>query len=113
MAYPTQDTRKLIEVANEVVDQTFQGGYSYNKAGIGLYHLIDEEAEQLSLFTGADSEKDRVLMQTIDSINRREGPLTLRPMACGVNKKKQNWTMKQDSLSSRFLTGWSQLKKVK
>ncbi len=113
LAYPTQDTRKLIEVANEVVDQTFQGGYSYNKAGIGLYHLIDEEAEQLSLFTGADSEKDRVLMQTIDSINRREGPLTLRPMACGVNKKKQNWTMKQDSLSSRFLTGWSQLKKVK
>lgn len=113
LAHPTQDTRKLIEVANEVVDQTFQAGYSYHKAGIGLYHLIDEEAEQLSLFTGADSEKDRVLMQTLDLINRREGPLTLRPMACGVDQKKLRWVMKQESLSSRFLTGWSQLKKVK
>jgi DNA polymerase V len=109
---PTQDTRKLIGLAMEVARARFHPAFAYSKAGIGFFHLKHSEAEQLDLFGLADSAQDRVLMQVMDQINRREGPGTVQSLACAPTLHQEAWKMRQDTRSPRYVTGWSELRKV-
>lgn len=111
LTYPTQDTRKMIQAAWEVVDQVFEGGHLYAKAGIGLLEVSDADAFQLDLFQLGDSEKEVKLMETMDYFKRRDGNESLRPLACVATE--QSWKMKQSMKSPRYLTGWTELAKVR
>lgn len=107
----TGDTRKVIKYAWKVLDELYQQGYEYKKAMIKLSGIQDREQSQVSLFEKPDSSQSEKLMQVIDQINQREGPHTIRSMACGVDNS--SWKMRQDLKSKRFVTGWSELPKVK
>jgi DNA polymerase V len=107
----TKDTRKLIAIAWELVDQFYRGGYEYKKAGVELHNIIDENEKQLDFFNPGDTAKDDELMQTMDKINYREGNGCLKSMACGVDNKA--WRMLRDHKSLRFTTSWWELPKVK
>lgn len=111
LTYPTQDTRKVIEAAWKVVEQIYVPGFLYAKAGIGLMEISDVGQYQLDLFQAGDSEEVVRLMETMDYFKRRDGCESLRPLACtGI---KQNWKMKQSMKSPRYLTGWTELAKVR
>jgi DNA polymerase V len=108
---PTKDTRKLIKAAWQLLEDCFRGGFEYKKAGIELHEIVDEQEAQLSLFHPADSHRDDVVMQLMDTINQWEGPHTLKSMACGVDN--QAWRMLREHKSPRFTTSWREIPKIK
>jgi DNA polymerase V len=107
----TQDTRKLIKSAWELVEYMYRGGYEYKKAGIELYDIVDITETQLSLLDENDDEYSFTLMNLMDYVNKREGPKTLQSLACGVDNTA--WKMLRDHKSPRYTTSWWELPKVK
>ncbi len=107
---PTCDTRKIIRESWRILDEIFISGYEYKKALVKLGRIQDANEHQVSLFGNNDTEDDLELMRVMDKINAREGHETLKIAACGVNKEA--WYMKQILKSQRFVSGWSELKKV-
>ncbi len=107
---PTSDTRKAIRYAFRVLDHMYKAGFEYKKAGVQLGKITSQQQTQLSLLSEPDSERDMKLMQCIDQINARDGSGTVRVAACGLDNKA--WKMNRNHKSPRYVSGWSQLKKV-
>jgi len=107
---PTCDTRKIIKQAWELLDEIFISGYEYKKAAIKLSRIQDQDEHQVSLFGNNDSADDLKIMLMMDTINARDGHETLKIAACGTNKEA--WYMNQVMKSQRYVTGWSELKKL-
>lgn len=107
----TQDTRKLIKVAWELVEYMYRAGYEYKKAGVELYDIVDVNETQLSLLDDNDDEDSFILMGLMDRINELEGPKTIQSMACGVDNSA--WKMLREHKSPRYTTSWWELPKVK
>ncbi len=61
---------------------------------------------QRDLFDLKDRDKFKALMSTLDSVNSEMGNGFLKFGAEGTGKR---WRMKQDSLSPRYTTKWSEL----
>jgi DNA polymerase V len=106
----TQDTRKIIHAAWLALEQHFEAGPAYAKAGIGLYDLCDEDQTQLTFFDEGDQACDVLLMKKMDQVNARDGEGTLRSFACGGAKK--SWAVRHDKRSPRYLSGWTELPRV-
>ena len=85
-------------------------GYEYKKALVKFSGIRDQSSTQLSFLEKWDTEKDLSLMKTMDRINQKEGPMTLRVASCRVYDKA--WKMKQSRKSPRYLTGWCELPSV-
>lgn len=107
---PSCDTRKIIRFAWALLDQIFINGYEYKKAMVKLSRIQDDNEHQVALFGETDTPLDLELMKVMDRVNAREGHDTLKIAACGVNKEA--WYMKQVMKSQRFVSGWSELKKI-
>jgi len=107
----TADSKKIIKYAWQVLDKLYKQGYEYKKALVKLSGIRDKSETQLALFGENDSEKSESLMQIMDLINKRDGHNTIRSGACGVDNKA--WKMRQTLKSPRFVTGWSELPRVK
>tara|TARA_R110002072_G_scaffold276051_1_gene437284 strand:+ start:9502 stop:10770 length:1269 start_codon:yes stop_codon:yes gene_type:complete len=105
----TNDTRTIIKYAWRVLDELFQQGFEYKKGMVRISGIRDGDQCQLSLFENSNIDKSKKLMEVIDRINRREGPQTIKSMACGVDSRA--WKMRQDMKSPRYVTGWNNLKK--
>lgn len=107
----TSNTLRLTRVICMLANKMFRPGYGYKKAGIRLIGLKDADEYQGSLFDPGDTKKSQALMETMDKINWREGPLGLKSMACGTSDKA--WRMNRDFLSPRYTTSWNELPKCK
>lgn len=111
LSSPTSDTRKIIKETWKLLDDIFISGFEYKKAAVRLLKIQDQSEHQVSLFGDHDSIEDLKLMATMDKINLKDGHETLKIAACGTNKEA--WYMKQILKSPRYLTGWSELLKIK
>ncbi len=107
----TSDTRTIIRYAFDALDKLFKAGFEYKKAGVRLTSFVDYNQAQISLFDKPEFENSDTLMKAIDSINRREGPGTVKSAACGVNSSEQRSA--RDHKSQRYVSGWTQLRPVK
>ena len=103
------DTRRLIEVGLELLEEVFVYGFSYKKVGVILNDLQQKEYNQLNFFEKEQDRESEALMKVMDAINQREGPETLKSAACGVNEK---WKMMCQFKSAGFTTRWSDILKV-
>lgn len=106
----TSDTLKLIRYAWKAVEQIFNEGYEYKKAGVKLGGLVASNEQQLSLLEANDDEKSRRLMSVVDLINKKNGTQIIKSMACGVDN--ESWKMSQKLASQNFVTGYFELPKV-
>ena len=109
---PTQDTKKVVRYALNALDKIFKAGYDYKKAGVSLAGIKDEKELQLNFFEPPDSQKSKDLMKTVDLINRAYGAQTLKLGVCGLEEKSK-WSMRMNYKSPSYVTGWSELPKVK
>lgn len=110
MLSATSDTRKVIKYAFSALDKLFRAGFEYKKAGVKLSGIVDREHAQISLFEAPDSRKSDQLMANMDAINAREGTGTLKVAACGLDNRP--WAMNRNLKSPRYVTGWTELRKV-
>lgn len=102
-------TNKLIKQAFMGVEKIYKDGFEYKKVGVILMDISPKHYTQLDFFETHDSEKEDLLMDTLDRINRREGKGTLKFAACGTN---HFWQMLSQMKSPQYSTRWSDLLQV-
>lgn len=109
----TADTRKVIRYAFSALDKLYKAGYKYKKAGVDLSGITSRPSPQMQFFVKEveDDEKSKKLMQAMDKINKKEGPGTLALGVCFATTKK--WQMNSAKRSPRYVSGWSEICKVK
>jgi DNA polymerase V len=110
---PTQDTRIIIGIARRLLVDIFKSGYRYHKCGVQLSQIQPASSPgQLELFDIVSKNQlneNRLLMQTVDQINRRF------PKSIAVASVRFNKTGKPKSarLSQGYTTNWRELVNVK
>ncbi len=106
----TQDTTELLFYALRGVESIYRPDYAFTKAGVLLLELEPETLVQGHLFEQRNEERSKLLMQTIDNLNRQFGPRTIQFAAAGL---KKDWGMRQGLRSQRWTTCWEELLVVK
>lgn len=104
LAQPTNDTRNLIDAANEAVTTLFKRGNRYKKTGIMLDDIQPDNLAQPSLFAPPTAQS--AISKTLDAINTRMGAGTVRFAAMDIGS---NWRMNQHYRSRRYSTRWDEL----
>ena len=101
---PTDDTRRLVNVALWALKQIYKPNYNYAKAGVMLSDIVSIEGVQADLFsTSQASPKSSALMSAIDSINRKMGKESIKLASEGFTRP---WKMKQGNKSPSYTTRW-------
>ena len=107
---PSNDTRDIIRVATEALNQIWADGHRYMKAGVMLSDFFSQGVAQLNLF---DEHQPRAnssaLMQVVDQLNR-SGRGSVWFAGQGAQK---SWAMKREMLSPCYTTRYSDLLIVK
>ncbi|MEO1523614.1 MAG: Y-family DNA polymerase, partial [Cyanobacteria bacterium J06633_2] len=86
---PTNTTPELIDCAVRAIEQIYQEGYRYKKAGINLTELSPATSMQHDLFDVPERrERMKRVMEVMDAVNEIYGAGTLRYAVSGL---KQGW----------------------
>jgi len=95
----TNNSIQTVKTAIAILENIFKNGYRYQKAGVMLTGLSNDDGRK-NLFSSEKDEKIKTLMQSIDNTNYRYGRSTLSLASAGVHKK---WNMRRQ-YSSRIDT---------
>ena len=105
----TSVTLEIIKQALTLVEQLFEQGTIYEKAGVVLTELVPDNAVQGSLFKSLEKPENKVLMNMVDNVNFSMRNELVKFAAAGTLKP---WKMKQEFLSLRYTTRWNELRQV-
>ncbi|RZP25941.1 MAG: Y-family DNA polymerase [Candidatus Actinomarinales bacterium] len=107
---PTSNTASIIAEANKIIDEIYCEGYRYQKTGITLLNLVNENYVQRSFNDKGLYDRGEKIMEVIDEINRYYGSNTIFHAAQGTKRK---WGMKSDNRSKKYTTSLKELPLVK
>ena len=110
LPFATSATHELIKPALQLVDQLYEKGNRYKKAGVMLSGLVPDECIQANLFVEEKTNGKRLLMDMVDNINFAMRDDMLKFAASGTTR---NWKMRQELRSPRYTTRWEELFEVK
>lgn len=105
----TSFTNELIKPAVELVDQLYEKGKLYKKAGVMLSGIVPDKSIQGNLFLSETKNCERKLMDMIDNVNFSQRNDVLKFAASGTVR---NWKMQQNFISKRYTTRWNELFEV-
>ena len=88
----TNNSIETVKTAVSMLEKIFKNGYQYQKAGVMLTGLINDDGRK-NLFSSEKDEKINSLMRSIDNTNYRYGRSTLSLAGAGVQKR---WNMKRE-----------------
>ncbi len=94
-AISTNNSIEIVKTALIALDSIFKNGYRYQKAGVMLTGLSNEDGSK-NLFSSEKDEKIKGLMKSIDNTNYRYGRSTLSLASAGVQKR---WNMRREHSS--------------
>jgi len=106
---PTSHTNELIRNAVPLVEQLYNCGSKYLKAGVVLADLVPDESIQGNIFKSDAVNHQRILMEAMDNINFSMRDDAVKYVASGL---KRNWKMRQEMRSGRYTTRWEELFEV-
>lgn len=109
LQYPSQDSRIITGIVQQLLTEIYRPGYSYQKCGVQLSQIQPQTApEQLDLFDNQEDQASLQLMQTLDQINRRF------PKGLGIASTQidQTWKPRAERISQRYTTDWRELVSV-
>jgi DNA polymerase V len=93
-----------------MVDELFEKGKLYKKAGVMLSGIVPDESIQGNLFLSETKNCERKLMDVIDNVNFSQRDDVLKFAASGTTR---NWKMRQELRSGRYTTRWDELFEVR
>jgi DNA polymerase V len=105
----TSFTNELIKPAVQLVDQLYEKGQFYKKAGVMLSGITPDNSIQGNLFFSENKNCERKLMDMIDNVNFSQRDDILKFAASGTTR---NWKMQQNHCSGRYTTRWEELFEV-
>ncbi|BBL31188.1 translesion error-prone DNA polymerase V subunit UmuC [Pantoea ananatis] len=107
---PSNDTRDIIRVAMDALDQIWLDGHRYMKAGVMLGDFFSQGVSQLNLFDEYRPQPNsEALMRVVDGLNQ-SGKANLFFAGQGIEK---SWSMKREMLSPAYTTRFADLPVVK
>ncbi|MFL2888928.1 MAG: Y-family DNA polymerase [Candidatus Pelagibacter sp.] len=105
----TNNSIETVKTAIAILENIFKDGYQYQKAGVMLTGLHNDDGRK-NLFSSEKDEKINSLMRSIDNTNYRYGRSTLSLASAGVQKK---WNMKREYSSKIDTADFYSLPKIK
>ncbi len=106
----TSFTNELIKPAVQLVDQLYEKGQFYKKAGVMLSGIVPDNSIQGNLFFSESKNSERILMDIVDNVNFSQRDDVLKFAASGTTR---NWKMQQNFVSNRYTTRWDELFEVR
>lgn len=104
-------TPDLIQIAHSLLEEIYEEGATYKRAGVMLSELVSEEHDQLDFFQREKApERKRETIQAVDQINRHFGKEILTFAAEGLEKK---WRSTSSKRSPSYTTSWEQILSIK
>lgn len=100
LPFATNSTIEIARYACIGLKNIFRSGFTYKKAGVIVLDIVPEMPQQLSLFENGNP-RHKVLMETIDRINRGLGNHKVLLASQDLGRR---WKMKQERLSPRYTT---------
>ncbi|MEE4197183.1 MAG: Y-family DNA polymerase [Bacteroidales bacterium] len=110
LEFSTNSQKELVRFALKALDLIYKEGLRYKKAGVIVSALESESSIQTSLFYTADKNTGEQLSKVMDSINAKYGRDKIKLAVQGDGKA---WKLKQEMLSGKYTTQWSDLFKIK
>jgi DNA polymerase V len=104
LAYPTDSSITLGQVAIKGLRALYEPGVAYKKAGVMISGLVPVNGKQLDLFQREQPKHD-ALMAVMDKMNKRYG----NALKVGNQDLQRTWKMKQEHLSKRYTTSLSEI----
>ena len=101
LSIPTNITTELIFYAKSLLTEIYRPGFSYKKAGVIITEIVPDAPLQTDLFDPVNREKQKRLIQTVDSLNESLGANKVRVASQGYSKK---WKLKNEKLSRNYTT---------
>ncbi|SMF71520.1 Y-family DNA polymerase [Candidatus Pelagibacter sp. HIMB1321] len=105
----TNNSIEIVKAAVSILESIFKNGYQYQKAGVILTGLKNDDGRK-NLFSSERDEKIGNLMRSIDNTNHRYGRATLSVASAGVQKK---WNMKREYSSKIDTADFYSLPKIR
>ncbi|HVM89503.1 MAG TPA: Y-family DNA polymerase [Puia sp.] len=105
----TSFTNELIRPAVKLLDDIFEKGRVYKKAGVMLSGLVPDQSIQGNFFSAGSKSTNRFLMSAVDNVNFSMRDDVVKFCSSGVNK---DWKMRQELRSKRHSTRWDELKVI-
>ena len=99
----------LSSVAVKMLQEIFEEGEIYKKAGIIVTQIIPQDQKQFNLFE-EENPKHQKLMKVIDDFHKKTGERKIR---LGNQDLQRTWKMKQNHLSKKYTTDFKQIFEVK
>ncbi|MEP4548460.1 MAG: DUF4113 domain-containing protein [Saccharospirillum sp.] len=111
LPWPTDDTSVLLNRANRLLDHIWRDGFRYAKAGVLLTDLYPLTARQPDLFQESGNQPRRQeLLSLLDRLNSEcRGAVTF----ASEGTKNGPTTMRQDRLSPRFTTRFTEVPRAR
>lgn len=106
----TSMTQELIKPALSLVEQLYEKGAEYKKAGVMLSGITPDNSIQANIFATESSNSKRKLMEMIDNINFSQRDDLLKFAASGTSR---DWKMRMELRSRRYTTRWEELYQLK
>ena len=106
LAYPSSDTLQFNQLAMQLLDDIYQPGYLYKKAGVMLAGIETGTRLQADLFAQHDTPERDKLMQALDVLNTRYGRGTVQLATAMQN---EDWRMCRERLSPCYTTRAEQI----
>lgn len=98
----------LSQYANIALHTIYKKGYAYKKAGVIVMGIVPQNTIQHNLFQN-ENPKHLELMKTVDRLNSRIGYKKVKLANQNIQKA---WIMRQEKLSQKYTTDWSELLEV-
>jgi len=105
----TNNSIETVKTAVSILESIFKNGYRYQKAGVMLTGLRNDDGRK-NLFSSEKDEKIKSLMRSIDNTNYRYGRSTLSLASAGVHKK---WNMRRQYSSKIDTADFYSLPKIR
>src|SRR5210317_95766 len=105
----TNNSIEIVKAAVSILESIFKNGYQYQKAGVMLTGLRNDDGRK-NLFSSERDQKIGNLMRSIDNTNHRYGRSTLSIASAGVQKK---WNMKREYSSKIDTADFYSLPKIR
>ena len=110
LSTPTSSTAKVITEANKIIEEIYLKGYRYQKTGITLLNLINEDYVQEKLYEEKFLEGEDKITTVVDQVNMQYGSNTVFYASQGTKKE---WRVKSDSRSKKYTTSLKELPLIK
>lgn len=109
LPYTTNSSLTIVKNAITAIDQLYQKGIKYKRAGVIVTGLVPTDNHQLDMFT-SENPKHLPLMKAIDKLNKKYGDDKLKIANQDLQK---TWKMKQDHLSQQYTTKFNDILIIK